>query len=188
MPSRSQRSVPENLCPIPAVGTTLLPSLSINSGHSYTRHTIVTAPLTPSGACPSTNTSLRGLSINSSTYATSLAGGGTTIPTSSVTSSTSGNPVCYTNGTGAVGACAVNPSRGTAALSSGTVTVSTSAACAVSSTCVYKLSHCGIGSSTAIGTLSTGTITAGTSFVINALSSAAAVATGDLSTVCWQIN
>jgi len=77
---------------------------------------------------------------------------------------------------------------GITALSSGTATVSTSAACTPSQACVYKLTNCGKSSSTAIGALAIGTVRAGTSFQIISLNSSAAVATGDASTVCWQIN
>lgn len=75
--------------------------------------------------------------------------------------------------------------QGSVALSSGTATVSTTAAIAVSGG-HYILTNCGA-SGTAIGTLSVGTVTVGTSFVINSLTAANAVATGDNSTVCWWI-
>jgi hypothetical protein len=81
-----------------------------------------------------------------------------------------------------------SPTRGVASLSSGTVTVSNSAACTVGGTCIYKLTNCGPNASTAIGTPSIGTIVAGTSFVINSLSATNTVVTGDVSTICWQIN
>ena len=77
---------------------------------------------------------------------------------------------------------------GVATLSSGTVTVLRSEACSPSSSCIYKLTNCGKNSSTAIGTLSLGTVSSGTSFVIHSLTSVGTVATGDSSTVCWQIN
>jgi len=84
--------------------------------------------------------------------------------------------------------CPTATYTGKATLSSGTATVSTTGACASSSTCTYKLANCGVNASSAIGTLSVGTVSAGTSFVINSLTAAASVATGDASSVCWQIN
>jgi hypothetical protein len=77
---------------------------------------------------------------------------------------------------------------GKATLSSGTVTVSTTGACTSASTCTYKLANCGLNGSTAIGVPSIGTVSVGTSFVINSLTATATVATGDASSVCWQIN
>ena len=77
---------------------------------------------------------------------------------------------------------------GTADLQSGTVAVITGAACAPSATCVYRLSNCGTNASSAIGTLAVGSVMPGASFVINSLTPAAAIAAGDASTVCWQIN
>jgi hypothetical protein len=77
---------------------------------------------------------------------------------------------------------------GYATLTSGTVTVSDTLTCTPSATCIYKLTRCAVNSSTVIGELSIGTVTSGTSFVINSLTAANIVATGDLSSVCWQIN
>lgn len=80
------------------------------------------------------------------------------------------------------------PQVGIASLTSGAVTVNTVAACTPSSTCEYKLANCGKNSSSTIGTPSVGPITSGTSFEIVSLSSTATVATGDASSICWQIN
>jgi hypothetical protein len=95
----------------------------------------------------------------------------------------SGTQVLQFNGTCIASSTAT---LGTVTLASGTATISTTASAAVG-TVNYSLSHCGPNSSTAIGTLSTGTIVAGTSFVINALTATNTVATGDASTVCWEI-
>ena len=73
---------------------------------------------------------------------------------------------------------------GSATLASGTTTVSTIAA---SSGKLFRFTRTLPNSSTAIGNVALGTITADTSFVINALSDIATVATGDLSTVFWEI-
>ena len=82
------------------------------------------------------------------------------------------------------------PARGTATLTAGmSSTISTSAACSPGSSCVYKLGNCGINSSTALGILTPTSISAGTSFVISSVNPVtAATQTGDVSTVCWQIN
>lgn len=80
------------------------------------------------------------------------------------------------------------PATGSVTLSSGTFTVNTTQACTHSATCIYKLTNCGSGASSGIGVLSVGTVVNGTSFVINSLNSSNAAATGDVSTVCWQIN
>jgi hypothetical protein len=77
---------------------------------------------------------------------------------------------------------------GLTTLSLGTVTVSTTAACTPGSTCIYKLTRCASNSSTAVGVPTVGTVTVGTSFVINSESATNTVATGDLASVCWQIN
>jgi hypothetical protein len=78
--------------------------------------------------------------------------------------------------------------KGSVALVSGTTTISSTASCVLGTSCQYKLTNCKPNASTAIGTLSIGTIVAGTSFVINSLSPTNTVLTGDVSTVCWQIN
>jgi len=83
---------------------------------------------------------------------------------------------------------AAHTAQGTATLSSGTATVSTSSACAIGASCTYNLTNCGKNSSSAIGTLAVTSVSAGANFTITSLTSAAATATGDVSTVCWQIN
>jgi hypothetical protein len=66
--------------------------------------------------------------------------------------------------------------------------IPTALACVPSATCIYKLTNCGLNASSAVGTLSLGTVVAGTSFVVNSESATATIVTGDLSTVCWQVN
>jgi hypothetical protein len=73
-------------------------------------------------------------------------------------------------------------------LTAGTATVSTSAACTPSASCVYKLTRCLSNSSTAVGVPSISSVSAGTSFTITSLSSTNTTATGDLASICWQIN
>ena len=73
---------------------------------------------------------------------------------------------------------------GTIPLVSGTATVTTAAA---NSARKWSLNRQAPNASTAIGNLALGTVTAQTSFVVNALSDIAIVATGDLSTVYWEI-
>ena len=94
----------------------------------------------------------------------------------------------FPNITGTVALTPGNQAWGTATLVSGTVTVSNTTACTISSTCLYRLSSCGAAGSVLGARLDIGTIVPGTSFVIHALSTANAVVTTDVSTVCWQIN
>ena len=73
---------------------------------------------------------------------------------------------------------------GATPLVSGTATVTTAAA---NSARKFGFSRQAPNASTAIGNLALGTVTAQTSFVVNALNDTATVATGDLSSVYWEI-
>ena len=73
---------------------------------------------------------------------------------------------------------------GTATLAGGAATVTTPAA---NSARKFGFSRQALNASTGIGNLTLGTVTAQTSFVINALNDSAATATGDLSSVYWEI-
>lgn len=73
---------------------------------------------------------------------------------------------------------------GTATLANGTITVTTPAA---NTARKFGFSRQALNSSTAIGHLALGNVSAQTSFVINSLNDSAAVATGDLSSVYWEI-
>ncbi len=77
---------------------------------------------------------------------------------------------------------------GLATLSSGTVTVSNPLACTPSANCIYRFTRCASNSSAAVGVPTVGTVTVGTSFVIKSLSSSNVIVTGDLASICWQIN
>ena len=82
------------------------------------------------------------------------------------------------------GAGCLNVFYGTATLASGTATVSTAVA---NSARKFGFSRQVPNASTGIGNLALGTVTAQTSFVVNALNDTATVATGDLSSVYWEI-
>lgn len=86
--------------------------------------------------------------------------------------------------TGNKGAGCAGIFYGTATLTSGTATITSAAS---NSGRKFGLSRQSPNASTAIGNLSLGTVTAQTSFVVNALNDSAAVATGDLSSVYWEI-
>jgi len=102
-------------------------------------------------------------------------------------STTFANPITFANGY-TISASTPLAVKNVATLAAGTVTITNAAACVPGSTCIYRLTNCGVNASTAIGTLAIGTVVAGTSFVINSESATATVVTGDLSTVCWQVN
>ena len=103
-----------------------------------------------------------------------------------LTSITATSVVTYSGNTwrGNTGAGCAGIFYGTATLVSGTATVTTAAA---NSSRKWSLTRQAPNASTAIGNLALGTVTAQTSFVVNALSDIAIVATGDLSTVYWEI-
>jgi hypothetical protein len=73
---------------------------------------------------------------------------------------------------------------GTATLANGAATILTPAA---NSARKFGFSRQAPNASTAIGNLALGNVTAQTSFVIHSLNNSAAVATGDLSSVYWEI-
>jgi len=108
-------------------------------------------------------------------------------PTGSLALSKAGVLYSYNAGWNKIGPVPA-PASGLVKLSSGTATVSTTAACNVAAGCIYKLANCGEDGSSAIGTLSVASATPGTSFVIDSLAASSAIATGDSSYVCWQID
>lgn len=103
-----------------------------------------------------------------------------------ITSITNSGTVTFASNTWRrnTGAGCVGIFFGTVPLVSGTATVTTAAA---NSSRKWSLNRQAPNASTAIGNLALGTVTAQTSFVVNALSDIAIVATGDLSSVYWEI-
>ena len=167
-----------------ASASTIAPTASITDVTGSTTIQTITVPTVLVNAGTVTGVCLR--LVQAGTWSTGTSGN---IALAVTPASGQVLDVCYNStDTKWYPALASTPVRGTATLSSGTVTVSNAAACAAGSSCIYKFTNCGPNSSTAIGVLSLGTVTAGTSFVINSLSATNTVATGDASTVCWQIN
>lgn len=77
---------------------------------------------------------------------------------------------------------------GISPLTAGATTVLSNSSCSPSSVCTYNLTRCLVNSSTAVGVPTITAVVVGTSFTVTSLSSTDTTVTGDLASVCWQIN
>jgi hypothetical protein len=162
----------------------------LNFATTTTGHTIQGNNGSTATGFPLTTGILTTSNIRNNSFSTVTIGGGPSSVTNifannTISGTISGSAkISQSKWMGNTGAGCLNVFFGINTLASGTTTISTIAA---SSGKLFRLTRTSPNASTAIGNTALGTIVADTSFIINALNDTATVATGDLSSVYWEI-